>query len=164
EATGYGCTYFAEEMLRTRGKSIKGSRVAISGSGNVAQYAVEKVNQMGGKVVTLSDSNGVIVDEEGIDPKKLEFVLDLKNNRRGRIKEYRDKYSKAAYMAVTGTEKSNPIWDVKCDVALPCATQNELNEYDAQNLVKNGCICIAEGANMPTTIAGVNVFIESKVL
>lgn len=164
EATGYGCTYFAEEMLRTRGKSIKGSRVAISGSGNVAQYAVEKVNQMGGKVVTLSDSNGVIVDEEGIDLKKLEFVLDLKNNRRGRIKEYKDKFPKAAYMAVTGSEKSNPIWDVKCDVALPCATQNELNEYDAQNLVKNGCICIAEGANMPTTIAGVNVFIESKVL
>ena len=164
EATGYGQVYFAEEMLKTRGKSIKGLKAVVSGSGNVAQYATEKWTQLGGKVLTLSDSAGFIYDEEGIDAKKLAFVMDLKNNKRGRIKEYVNKYPKAVYKAVEPNMKNNPLWEVKCDVALPSATQNEVNAIDANNLVKNGCFCISEGANMPTTPEGVNVFLEAKTL
>ncbi|HNQ22966.1 MAG TPA: NADP-specific glutamate dehydrogenase [Phycisphaerae bacterium] len=164
EATGYGQVYFAEEMLNTRGQTIKGKRCVVSGSGNVAQYAAEKVLQLGGKVLTFSDSNGFIVDEEGMDAKKLAFVMELKNVKRGRIKEYVDKYPKAHYQALEASAKCNPLWQVKCDVALPSATQNEINDADAANLVKSGCTCVSEGANMPTTPEGVKVFIESKIL
>ncbi len=164
EATGYGCVYFAEEMLKTQGESFKGKRVVISGSGNVAQFAAEKVIQLGGKVLTFSDSSGFIVDEEGIDEKKLAFVMQLKNARRGRIREYKDQYPNAHYEDTKSGAKFNPLWDVKCDVALPCATQNEVNLEDANNLVKNGCQCVSEGANMPSTPDAVNLFIESKLL
>ncbi|MBZ0268391.1 NADP-specific glutamate dehydrogenase [bacterium] len=157
EATGYGTVYFAEEMLKTQGKSFKGMKVAVSGSGNVAQYATEKVNQLGGKVVTLSDSAGTIYDPDGITNEKLAFVMDLKNARRGRIKEYADKYG-CEYKA------GERPWSVKCDVALPCATQNEINEADAKMLVANGCFCVSEGANMPTEPSGVDVFLNAKVL
>jgi glutamate dehydrogenase (NADP+) len=158
EATGYGCTYFADEMLKTKKESFKGKVVAISGSGNVAQYAVEKVTQLGGKVVTLSDSDGAIYDKDGIDADKLAFVLDLKNNQRGRIKEYAAKFKGAEYLA------GKRPWGVKCQVALPCATQNEISGDDAKLLVKNGCFCVAEGANMPTTPEGIEVFLKAKVL
>ncbi|MCK4606148.1 MAG: NADP-specific glutamate dehydrogenase [candidate division Zixibacteria bacterium] len=158
EATGYGAVYFAEEMLKTRGESFEGKRVAVSGSGNVAQYATQKVNELGGIVVTLSDSAGFIIDKEGVSGEKWEFVMDLKNVRRGRIKEYAEKFKSAAYHEGTG------VWNVKVDVALPCATQNELNDDDARVLVKNGCICVSEGANMPTTSDGVKVFLDNKVL
>ncbi|GMU84249.1 MAG: glutamate dehydrogenase [Planctomycetota bacterium] len=164
EATGYGCVYFAQEMMKAYGKDFKGKRVVISGSGNVAQYAAEKAIALGAKVMTLSDSTGFIVDEEGIDSEKLKFVMNLKNVTRGRIKEYKNKYPKAHYEDIDLKKDHNPLWAVKCDVALPSATQNELNENDANNLVKNGCFCVAEGANMPTTPAGVNVLQESKVL
>jgi len=164
EATGYGQVYFAEEMLKTRGKSLKGMRCLVSGSGNVAQYAAEKTLQLGGKPLTFSDSNGFIVDEDGIDEKKLAFVMELKNLKRGRIKEYTQKYPKAKYVEVDPRLDHNALWQVKCDVALPSATQNEINEVDANNLVKNGCFCVSEGANMPTTPGGVKVFLESKVL
>jgi len=164
EATGYGCVYFAEEMLKTRNQTMRGKRVVISGSGNVAQFAAEKVLQLGGKPLTFSDSNGFIVDEEGITAEKLAFVMHLKNVKRGRIKEYKDKYPKAHYQEADARKNHNPLWEVKCDVALPCATQNEINEIDANNLVKNGCFCVAEGANMPTTPGGVNVFLESRIL
>ncbi len=157
EATGYGCVYFAEEMLKTRGDSFKGKAVAVSGSGNVAQYAIEKVNQLGGKVVTLSDSDGTIYDKNGISGEKWEFIMDLKNNRRGRIREYAQKYGCEYF------EVRRP-WSVPCDVALPCATQNELDGDDAKTLVKNGCFCIAEGANMPSTLEAVDVFLNAKVL
>jgi glutamate dehydrogenase (NADP+) len=157
EATGYGATYFAEEMLATRGDSIKGKVVTISGSGNVAQYATEKVNQMGGKVVTLSDSDGFIYDPKGIDNEKLEYVMNLKNIRRGRIKEYAEKYG------VEYFEGKRP-WMIKCDVAMPNATQNEINEEEAKTLVRNGCICVSEGANMPSTIEAVNVFLNAGIL
>jgi len=158
EATGYGTTYFALEMLKTRGESFKGKTVSISGSGNVAQYAVEKVLEMGGKVVTLSDSNGSIYDPEGISSEKLEYVMLLKNAMRGRIKEYAEKYPSAQYW-----EGQRP-WKAKCDIALPCATQNELNGEEAQTLVSNGCICVAEGANMPSTPEAIKVFIDNKIL
>ncbi|MCP4590921.1 MAG: NADP-specific glutamate dehydrogenase [bacterium] len=164
EATGYGQVYFAEEMLKTRGDSFKGKKVVVSGSGNVAQYAAEKVIELGGKVLTFSDSSGFIMDEGGIDQAKLAFVMDLKNARRGRIKEYVDKYPKATYQATDSNASCNPLWEVKCDVALPSATQNEINAEDANNLIKNGCYCISEGANMPSTPEAVNVFIEGKVL
>ena len=157
EATGYGCVYFAEEMLKTKGDSFKGKTVAVSGSGNVAQYATEKVNDLGGKVVTLSDSSGTIYDKDGIDAKKLAFIMELKNVKRGRIKEYADKYN-AEYF-----EGERP-WKVTCDVALPCATQNELNINEAKELVKNGCIAVAEGANMPTESDAVNLFLQEKIL
>ncbi|MDD4031635.1 MAG: NADP-specific glutamate dehydrogenase [Bacteroidales bacterium] len=157
EATGYGTVYFAEEMLKTRNDSMKGKTVAISGSGNVAQYAVEKCLQMGAKPVTLSDSNGSIYDPSGITAEKLQFVLELKNNRRGRIKEYADKFGCEYF------EGQRP-WKVKCDVAMPCATQNELEENDAKTLLKNGCICVAEGANMPSTIGAVEAFIKAGIL
>ena len=164
EATGYGQVYFADEMLKTRGESFKGKRVVVSGSGNVAQYASEKVLELGGNVLTFSDSSGFILDEEGINREKLGFVMNLKNIKRGRIKEYVDKYPKATYQATDPNAKCNPLWQVKCDVALPSATQNEVNVEDANNLVKNGCYCVSEGANMPTTPDGVNVFLESKIL
>jgi len=158
EATGYGAVYFAEEMLKTQNKSFDGLKVTISGSGNVAQYATEKVNELGGKVITLSDSSGFIVDKEGITGEKWDYVMDLKNVRRGRIKEYADKFSGVEYHEGFG------IWNVECDVALPCATQNELNGEDAKTLIKNGCICVSEGANMPSTADAVDLFIEEKTL
>ena len=164
EATGYGQVYFAEEMLQTRGESLKGKRCLVSGSGNVAQYATEKVLDLGGTVLTFSDSSGFIMDDEGIDRQKLAFVMDLKNVKRGRIKEYVEKYPRATYQAAELGAKCNPLWQVKCDVALPAATQNEINVEDAGNLVKNGCYCVSEGANMPTTPDGINVFLESKIL
>ena len=158
EATGYGVTYFAEEMLKTRNESLEGKTVAISGSGNVAQYAVEKVTDLGGKVVTLSDSDGTIYDNEGIDRGKLAYIMELKNNRRGRIKEYVSKYKNAEYL-----EGKRP-WEVECQVALPCATQNEISGDDAKTLVNNDCFCIAEGANMPTQPAGIEVFLKNELL
>jgi len=158
EATGYGCTYFAEEMLKTRGKSFKGLTVAISGSGNVAQYAVEKVNQLGGKAVTLSDSDGFIHDPAGIDAQKLAWVMELKNVRRGRISEYVKQFPGSTYTA------GQRPWSVKCDVALPCATQNEISGEEAKLLVKNGCICVSEGANMPSTPEAIDVYLAAKIL
>ena len=157
EATGYGAVYFAEEMLKVSNTSIKDKIVSISGSGNVAQFALEKVNQLGGKVVTLSDSSGSIYDADGIDNKKLAFIMDLKNNKRGRIKEYTKKYN------VKYFDNKRP-WHIKCDIAIPCATQNEINLNDAQMLIKNKCICVVEGANMPTKPEAVELFIKNKVL
>jgi glutamate dehydrogenase (NADP+) len=159
EATGYGTVYFAEEMLKTRNESFKGKRVAISGSGNVAQYAVEKANQLGAKVITLSDSNGSILDENGIDEEKLAFVINLKNKKRGRIKEYTDKFKTAKYFA-----DKRPWGLAKIDIALPCATQNELDEKDAKALVENGCFVVAEGANMPSTPEAAKYFVHKKIL
>jgi glutamate dehydrogenase (NADP+) len=157
EATGYGATYFAQEMLKTKGESIKGKICLVSGSGNVAQYTVEKINQLGGKVVTLSDSSGTIYDPEGIDEKKLVYVMELKNVQRGRIKEYAEKFG-CQY------ESGKTPWNFKCDMAFPSATQNEICKEDAQALVGNGCICVAEGANMPTTPEGIEIFLENKLL
>jgi glutamate dehydrogenase (NADP+) len=159
EATGYGTTYFAQYMLETKGDSLKGKTVAISGSGNVAQYAVEKCTQLGAKVVTLSDSNGAIYDADGIDAEKLAYVFELKNVKRGRIKEYVEKYPSAKYF-----EGARPWKLAKFDVAMPCATQNELDEEDAKALLANGVKCVAEGANMPSTIGAVNAFIAAKIL
>jgi glutamate dehydrogenase (NADP+) len=164
EATGYGAVYFASEMLATKGKTLEGKKCLVSGSGNVAQYTVEKVNQLGGKVVTLSDSNGYIYDEEGIDEKKLAFAMELKNVRRGRISEYTEKYTKAVYTPVDSKLDYNPLWNHKADCAFPSATQNEVNGKDAQNLLKNGVYVIAEGANMPTTLEGVKHFLDAKIL
>ncbi|TKG88370.1 NADP-specific glutamate dehydrogenase [Puteibacter caeruleilacunae] len=158
EATGYGAVYFAEEMLKTRGDSIEGKKVTISGSGNVAQYAVEKVLDLGGKPVTLSDSNGTIYDPAGISREKLEYVKMLKNGYRGRIKEYADEYDKVEYF-----ENQRP-WHIKCDVALPCATQNELDLKDAETLLGNGCFVVAEGANMPSTYEAEHLFLEKGIL
>ncbi|OEY73727.1 NADP-specific glutamate dehydrogenase [Salegentibacter salarius] len=158
EATGYGNVYFAQNMLRTRNESFEGKTVVVSGSGNVAQYAAEKALEFGAKILTMSDSGGYIYDEAGIDEEKLQFIMDLKNVRRGRISEYVDKYSSAKYF-----EGETP-WGVKCDVALPCATQNELEEADAKKLVENGCMCVGEGANMPCTPDAVEVFKEAKIL
>jgi len=157
EATGYGCVYFTKEMLKTKGESFQGKEVAISGSGNVAQYAAEKVIELGGKVITLSDSSGSIYDPNGLDTEKLTWVMDLKNNKRGRIKQYADKYG------VEFWENKRP-WSAKCDIALPCATQNEINKNDAKTLINNGCICIAEGANMPSNQEAVEVYLENKIL
>lgn len=157
EATGYGATYFAEEMLKTRGESFEGKIVCISGSGNVSQYATEKVTQLGGKVVTASDSNGFIYDPKGIDAAKLKYIMELKNVKRGRIKEYAENFG------VEYFEDKRP-WIIKCDIAMPCATQNEINEEEAKMLVKNGCICVSEGANMPSTPEAVEVFLNAKIL
>lgn len=157
EATGYGCVYFAREMLATKNESFEGKTVVISGSGNVAQYACEKSTQLGGKVITLSDSSGYIYDEAGIDAEKLAFVMDLKNNKRGRIKEYADKYG------VKYFEGEKP-WNTTCDIALPCATQNELNEADAKKLLENNCKTISEGANMPCTPEAISAFQAAKIL
>ncbi len=158
EATGYGTVYFAESMLHTKGMEIKGKTVVISGSGNVAQYAAEKVLQLGGKVVTLSDSGGYIYDKDGIDEEKLAYVMDLKNNRRGRISEYAQTYKSATY------HPGERPWSVPCDIALPSATQNELDGGDAKQLVDNGCMCVAEGANMPSTPDAIHVFHEGRIL
>ena len=157
EATGYGCVYFAEEMLKKVGDGFDGKRVAVSGSGNVAQYATEKATQLGAKIVTLSDSSGSIYDEGGIDSEKLDWVMDLKNNRRGRIKDYADEF-KVDYL-----EGQRP-WSVPCDIALPCATQNEINGEDANTLISNGCKVVSEGANMPSDPDAVNSFQDSDIL
>ncbi len=158
EATGYGLVYFAAEMLKTQGKDFKGKTVLVSGSGNVAQYACEKATQLGGKVVTLSDSNGFIYDADGISAEKLEYVKELKNIKRGRIKEYAEKYPSAKYF-----EGQRP-WSIKCDIALPCATQNEVNEENAKELIANGCWCVAEGANMPSTNEAIEVYQKARIL
>ena len=158
EATGYGTVYFAKEMLATKGDSFQGKAVAISGSGNVAQYACEKVTELGGKVLTMSDSKGFIFDEDGINADKLAWIMDLKNNRRGRIKEYTNEFPSATY-----TEGARP-WGTICDVALPCATQNELDASEATTLLNNGCMCVVEGANMPSTPAAIEKFTEGKIL
>jgi glutamate dehydrogenase (NADP+) len=164
EATGYGLVYFAENMLHTRGDSIKGKTCLVSGSGNVAQYAIEKINKLGGKVITASDSTGYIVDEAGITKDKLEFLKDLKNTKRGRIKEYADTYKGASYYDLDPTADHNPLWNIKADCAFPCATQNEVNNVDANNLVKNGVRLLGEGANMPVTIEGINILIDNGIM
>ncbi|WP_420570962.1 NADP-specific glutamate dehydrogenase [Kordia sp.] len=158
EATGYGNVYFAQSMLGTKGTSFEGKTVSISGSGNVAQYAAEKATELGGKVVTMSDSSGYIHDAEGIDADKLAFIMELKNVKRGRIHEYTEKYPSATF------HKGERPWSVACDVALPCATQNELNGEEAQALVSNGCVCVSEGANMPSTPEAIEVFLNNKIL
>ena len=157
QATGYGCVYFAQEMLKTRGETFKEKICTVSGSGNVAQYTVEKLNQLGGKVVTLSDSSGMIYDPDGIDVKKLGYVMELKNVKRGRIKEYAEKYG------VSYEEGKRP-WHIECDLAFPSATQNEINKNEAKMLLDNGCICVSEGANMPTEPAGIELFLDEKIL
>jgi glutamate dehydrogenase/leucine dehydrogenase len=157
EATGYGAVYFAQEMLKTRGEDIKGKKVAVSGSGNVAQFATQKINELGGKVITLSDSAGFIHDPNGIDDEKLNYVMELKNIKRGRIKEYAEKYG------VEYHEGKRP-WGVKCEIALPCATQNEINEEEAKTLVENGCFVVSEGANMPSTPDAIEMFLKKKIL
>lgn len=158
EATGYGNVYFAQSMLKTRGETLQGKVVTVSGSGNVAQYATQKATQLGAKVITLSDSSGYIVDNDGIDADKLAFIMELKNVKRGRISEYVDKYPQAKFV------EGNRPWGEKCDVALPCATQNELNEEEAKTLINNGCICVAEGANMPSTPEAIEAFLKAKIL
>jgi len=164
EATGYGSVYFGAEMLATRNDSYEDKTCLVSGSGNVAQYTVEKINQLGGKVVSLSDSSGYIFDEEGINADKLAFVMNLKNVKRGRIKEYVEEYKDAVYTAVDSNKDYNPLWDHKADCAFPSATQNEINEKDAQNLLNNGVFMVSEGANMPTTLDGVKLFLDNKIL
>jgi len=164
EATGYGAVYFASEMLSTRGQTLEGKKCLVSGSGNVAQYTVEKINQLGGKALTLSDSNGYIYDEEGISKEKLAFVMELKNVRRGRIKEYSDKYKSATFTPIDPKGNHNPLWNHKADCAFPSATQNEINTNDAQNLLKNKVYVVAEGANMPTTLDGVKLFLDAGIL
>jgi len=163
EATGYGSVYFASEMLKTKGETLDGKVCLVSGSGNVAQFTVEKITQLGGKVVTLSDSSGYIYDEKGIDPEKLAYVMELKNIRRGRIKEYADKFS-ATYTPVDSSLDYNPLWNHKADCAFPSATQNEINGKDAQNMVNNGVKLVSEGANMPTNLDGVKIFLQEKIL
>jgi glutamate dehydrogenase (NADP+) len=158
EATGYGVVYFTQQMLEHQNKGIKGKKIVISGSGNVAQFAAEKCLQLGGQVMTLSDSSGYIVDPDGIDQEKLAFIMDLKNIKRGRIHEYTQNYPKASY------HSGKKPWEVPCDLALPCATQNELDSKDAELLVKNGCLCVGEGANMPSTPEAIALFAKNKVL
>tara|TARA_B110000438_G_scaffold301227_1_gene355587 strand:+ start:1049 stop:2386 length:1338 start_codon:yes stop_codon:yes gene_type:complete len=157
EATGYGCVYFVEEMLKNCNKTIEGKTVVVSGSGNVAQYATEKVMELGGKVVTLSDSSGFIFDQDGLNEEKLNWVIDLKNNKRGRIKEYADEFGCKYY-------EGNRPWSIKCEVALPCATQNEIDGKEAKELISNGLIALSEGANMPSNPDAVNIFQESNIL
>jgi glutamate dehydrogenase (NADP+) len=164
EATGYGAVYFAQEMLKTRKEDLKGKTCLVSGSGNVAQYTVEKLITLGAKPVTLSDSNGFIFDEAGITREKLEFIMDLKNVRRGRIGEYVDKFKDATYTPTDPKPDHNPLWDHKAQCAFPSATQNEINEKDAANLLKNGVYVVSEGANMPTTIGGVHQFLQANIL
>lgn len=156
EATGYGTVYFMQEMLNTKNDGLEGKKCVVSGAGNVAQYTAEKIIDLGGSVHSMSDSGGTVYDKDGINKEKLAWIMDLKNNRRGRIKEYADEF-KLVYI-----EKGRP-WDIPCDLAFPSATQNELNKSDAESLVKNGCIGVAEGANMPTTIEGINVFQDAKI-
>ena len=164
EATGYGAVYFAAEMLNTRNETLKDKTCLVSGSGNVSQYATEKILHFGGKVITLSDSNGYIFDEEGINEEKLAFIMDLKNIRRGRIKEYTEKYTNAVYTPLDASLDYNPLWNHKADCAFPSATQNEINEKDAQNLINNNVYVVSEGANMPTMKDGVKIFIDKGIL
>ena len=164
EATGYGAVYFAEEMLKTRKEDLKGKTALVSGSGNVSQYTVEKLITLGARPVTLSDSSGYIFDEEGITRDKLAFVMDLKNNRRGRISEYAEKFKGAVFTRVDPKLDYNPLWNHKAECAFPSATQNEINGKDAANLLKNGCYVVSEGANMPSTIDAVNQFLDKKIL
>jgi glutamate dehydrogenase (NADP+) len=164
EATGYGSVYFASEMLATRNDDLKGKTCLVSGSGNVAQYTIEKILELGGKVVTASDSAGYIYDEKGITSKKLEYIMQLKNIKRGRISEYTDKYSEAVYTPVDTALDNNPLWNHKAECAFPSATQNELNAKDAQNFLNNGGFLVSEGANMPTTPNGVDLFVDNKIL
>ncbi len=164
EATGYGNVYFAAEMLATRNETLEGKTCLVSGAGNVAQFTVEKLIELGAKVLTLSDSSSCVYDEEGFDQGKLEFVKRLKNIKRGRIKECIDKYSEAVCIEVDTSLDYNPLWDHKADCAFPCATQNEINEKDAQNLVNNGVTLVSEGANMPSTPEAINIFLDNKLL
>jgi glutamate dehydrogenase (NADP+) len=164
EATGYGNVYFAAEMLATRGQTFEGKTCMVSGSGNVAQHTVEKILHLGGKVITMSDSSGYIYDEEGIDAEKLLFIKRLKNVRRGRIKEYADKYPKAVYTEADLTLDYNPLWNHKADCAMPSATENEIHEKDAQNLINNGVFLVSEGANMPSTPEAITIFLKNKLL
>jgi glutamate dehydrogenase (NADP+) len=164
EATGYGTVYFAAEMLKTRGETLEGKKCLVSGSGNVAQYTIEKILDLGGKVLTFSDSSGYVYDEEGIDRDKLAYVMDLKNVRRGRVKEYVDKYPSAVYTASDAKGDHNPMWNHNAHCAFPSATQNEINGKDAGNLLKNGVYVVGEGANMPTMPDGVNQFVDSGIL
>jgi len=164
EATGYGAVYFAAEMLATRRDTLEGKTCLVSGSGNVSQYAIEKLIDLGGKPVTCSDSGGYIYDEAGIDRQKLAFILELKNVKRGRISAYADTFKSAVYTPVDKAKGFNPLWDHKAECAFPCATQNEVNAKDAQNLVDNGVYVISEGANMPTVPEGVNLFVEKRLL
>ncbi len=164
EATGYGAVYFAAEMLTTRKEELKGKTCLVSGSGNVAQYTIEKILQLGGKAVTVSDSSGYVYDEEGIDAKKLQFVMDLKNVRRGRVSEYAEKFKGAKFTPVDHKLGYNPLWNHKAHCAFPSATQNEINGTDADNLLKNGVYVVSEGANMPTTIDGIRKFLDNKIL
>ncbi len=164
EATGYGATYFAAEMLGTRGQTLEGKTCLVSGSGNVAQYTIEKIIQLGGKAVTASDSNGYIYDEEGINREKLNFIMELKNVHRGRISEYAQKYKNSVYTPVDPKLDYNPLWTHKAQCAFPSATQNEINAKDAQNLLSNGIYVVSEGANMPTTIDGVKIFLDEGIL
>jgi glutamate dehydrogenase (NADP+) len=164
EATGYGAVYFAAEMLGTKNQTLEGKKCLVSGSGNVAQYTAEKLITLGAKVLTFSDSNGYIYDEAGVTKEKLQFVMELKNVRRGRIKEYADKYKSAVYTEIDPKSAFNPLWNHKADCAFPSATQNEINGKDAENLIKNGVYVVTEGANMPTTLDGVKVFLDKKIL
>jgi glutamate dehydrogenase (NADP+) len=164
EATGYGCVYFAQEMLATRGQTLAGKLCLVSGAGNVSQYTVEKLLHFGAKVVTLSDSSGYVYDEHGVDTERLQFVMELKNVRRGRIKDYADRFKTATYTPIDAKADHNPLWDHKADCAFPSATQNEINGKDAANLLRNSVYAVAEGANMPTTIDGVNQFLDAKIL
>ena len=164
EATGYGCVYFAEEMLKTRNQDLKGKVCLVSGSGNVSQYTIEKLLDLGAKPMTCSDSNGMIFDPDGIDREKLAYIMELKNVNRGRISEYADKYKKAIYTATDGKLDHNPIWAIKADCAFPSATQNEINAKDAANLLKNGVFVVSEGANMPSTLEATKMFLEAKIL
>ena len=164
EATGYGCVYFAAEMLAAKDESLEGKTCLVSGAGNVAQYAVEKLIELGARVVTMSDSSGYIYDEKGIDEGKLTYVKRLKNVRRGRIKEYAEEYKEAVYTEADPTADHNPLWDHKADCAFPCATQNEINERDANNLVKSGVRLVCEGANMPSTLEAIDIFLDQKLL
>lgn len=164
EATGYGAVYFAAEMLATRNQTLEGKTCLVSGSGNVAQYTIQKINQLGGKVITFSDSNGYVIDEEGINDEKLAYIMELKNVRRGRVKEYVDKFRSAVYVSTDTNMEENPLWDHKADCAFPSATQNEINGNDAANLIRNGVYVVSEGANMPTTPEGVTMFLEKRIL
>jgi glutamate dehydrogenase (NADP+) len=164
EATGYGAVYFAEEMLKARKEDLKGKVCLVSGSGNVAQYTIEKLNSLGAKAVTASDSGGFIYDEEGINREKLAFIIELKNVRRGRISEYADKFKGVVYTPVNPKLDYNPLWDRKAECAFPSATQNEINAKDAENLLRNGIYVVSEGANMPTTMEGVHRFLKAKIL
>ncbi len=164
EATGYGTVYFAAEMLQTRGETLEGKTCLVSGSGNVAQFTTEKIIELGGKVVTMSDSSGYIFDEQGIDSERLAYIMNLKNIRRGRISEYADTYSTAVYTPIDPNLDHNPLWNHKAECAMPCATQNEINEVDAKHLLKNGVYVVSEGANMPSVPAAVDQFIDNSIL